>query len=192
MNTHTSKSQENKSQSIANNLSVNQSENKTPLQQENNHPGAIQLQKIQEMANNSPQVKKAAQLQALADKSSAIQNMGSSKPIQRKLIYNSTIYSHIINLIDVGEKDTALAAFNNTKEFVGKTTLAEIVNSANHYTVTNENIIRTATDSEINSASPFIPSATNGPDKFTQQKEQKNAEKARIEAEASDEIKRIG
>ncbi len=82
MNTHADKTQQNKSQSNANEPSQQQTAGESTFQfsdirpeaiaqrklQEtaNNSPRAIQFKAIQEMANNSPQVKQAAQFQAMA------------------------------------------------------------------------------------------------------------------------------
>lgn len=95
MNTHADKTQENKSQSMANAVSQKQSSSESTVQFVDNRPEAIAQRKLQEMANNSPQVrqlmsfrempnncpqvKQAAQLQAMANYSSQQQ-----QPIQRK------------------------------------------------------------------------------------------------------------
>lgn len=79
MNTHADKTQENKSQSFANAVSPKRS-GKSTFQFVDNRPEAIAQRKLQEMANNSPQVKQAAQLQAMADNHSAQQQ----QPIQKK------------------------------------------------------------------------------------------------------------
>lgn len=96
MNTHADKTQENKSQSVANAVSHRQSSSESTFQfvdnrpeavaqrklQElaNNSPRARQLKAIQEIANKSPQVKQAAQLQEMANNYSAQQQI----PIQKK------------------------------------------------------------------------------------------------------------
>ncbi|MEO0556364.1 MAG: hypothetical protein AAF149_24490 [Bacteroidota bacterium] len=66
MHTHTDKTQENKSQSVANSVTQNHSDDRSAFQFVNNRPEAIAQRKLQEMANNSPQSKQAAQLQAIA------------------------------------------------------------------------------------------------------------------------------
>lgn len=94
MNTHTEKTQRNKSQSLANENSQMESIRESAFQFIDNRPEAISQRKLQETANNSPQVKqlkaiqesainspqlkKSAQLQAVADKYSAqtIQKQG--------------------------------------------------------------------------------------------------------------------
>lgn len=152
MNTRTAKSQESKNQSIADNLSVNQIENNTPLQQENNHPKAIQLQKMQEMANNSPQAKKAAQLQALADKSSANQNIDSSKPIQRKLIYNNKVYKTMAELAAVDITAVVFSALKATTDpEIPEKSVADLVRSDNFYKIEKDQIVK-ATEEDIKSA----------------------------------------
>jgi hypothetical protein len=67
MNTHADKTQENKSQSVANAVTQKQSGGETTIQFVDNRPEAIAQSKLQEMANNSPQAKQAVQLQAMAD-----------------------------------------------------------------------------------------------------------------------------
>ena len=56
MNTRADKMQENKSRSVANGISQNQSNGESAFQFVNNRPEAIQMHKFQVMANNSPQV----------------------------------------------------------------------------------------------------------------------------------------
>lgn len=70
MNTHADKTQENKSQSVANGISQKQSSDKSTFQFVDNRPEAIAQRKLQEMANNSPQAKQATQLQEMASNSS--------------------------------------------------------------------------------------------------------------------------
>ncbi|MCI4671743.1 MAG: DUF4157 domain-containing protein [Bacteroidia bacterium] len=87
MNTYADKSQEKKSQSVANTVSQKKSSGDSTLQFVDNRPEAIAQRKLQEMTNNSsrvsqlrafqeiadnsPQVKQAAQLQEMADNYSA-------------------------------------------------------------------------------------------------------------------------
>ena len=88
MNTHADKTQKNKSQSVANETSQKQSGGESTFQFVDNRPEVIaqkklqvtQLMALQDMANNSPQVEKAAQLQAMADNHSSQQQ----QPIQKK------------------------------------------------------------------------------------------------------------
>lgn len=95
MNTHADKTQENKSQSVANEVSQMQSVGESTFQfvdnrpeaiaqrklQEmaNNSPRVLQLRSFQEMANNSPQAKQATQLQAMLDNYSAQQQQSIQK-----------------------------------------------------------------------------------------------------------------
>jgi len=81
MNTHADKPQENKSQSVANNLPKPPDIVKPISQFVNNRPEAIAQRKLQELANNSPKAKQVAQLQVTANNYSAqylkpIQNTG--------------------------------------------------------------------------------------------------------------------
>jgi hypothetical protein len=80
MNTHADKTQDNKSQSVANMAShkLDSGESRAPLV--DNRPEAIAHQKLQKMANNSPQANKAAQLQSMANNNSAKQQ----QTIQKK------------------------------------------------------------------------------------------------------------
>jgi hypothetical protein len=80
MHTHADKTQENKSQSVANPVYQKKSGDKSTFQFVDNRPEAVAQRKLQEMANNSPQIKQAAQLQAMADNYSFQQE----QPIQKK------------------------------------------------------------------------------------------------------------
>jgi hypothetical protein len=80
MNTHADKTQENKSQSVANTVYQKKSGGEATFQFVDNRPEAIAQRNLQEMANNNPRAKKAAQLQAMADNYSARQQ----HPIQKK------------------------------------------------------------------------------------------------------------
>lgn len=66
MNTHADKTQENKSQSVANGFSHKHSGSDSTFQFVDNRPEAEAQRKLQKVANN-PQEKRAAQLQAMAD-----------------------------------------------------------------------------------------------------------------------------
>jgi len=79
MNTYADKTQETKSQSVTNVTSKIQSNNEYTFQLVDNRPEAIEQQKLQEMANNSLQVKQAAQLQSMAN-----QHYAKQQPIQNK------------------------------------------------------------------------------------------------------------
>ena len=96
MNTHADKTQKSKSQSISATDSQMQSSGESTFRFVDNRPEAIAQRKLQEMANNSshvsqfkafqdivnnsPKTEQTAQLQAMADKYSALQQ----QPIQRK------------------------------------------------------------------------------------------------------------
>lgn len=80
MNTHADTTQDNKSQSVANDVSQKQISGESTFQFVDNRPEALAQRKIQEIAKNSPQAKQAAQLQGMADYHSAHQ----PKPIQKK------------------------------------------------------------------------------------------------------------
>ncbi|ERM80239.1 hypothetical protein P872_14195 [Rhodonellum psychrophilum GCM71 = DSM 17998] len=76
MNTHADKTQENKSQSVANAVSQKRNSGKSTFQFEDNRPEAVVQRKLQEMANNSPQ---AIQLKACKE---MINDSAQSAPIQ--------------------------------------------------------------------------------------------------------------
>ncbi len=88
MNTHADKTQEIKSQSVANEVSQKQGSGKATFQLVDNRPEAVTQRKLQEMVNNSPQAKQDAQLQAMADNYSNQQE----HPIQKK----KTIQTYLI------------------------------------------------------------------------------------------------
>ena len=79
MNTHTDKTQENKGQSIVNTVAQKQNNNESTLQVVDDRPEAVTQRKLQETANNSPQAKQTAQLQAMADGYSAQQEFAIQK-----------------------------------------------------------------------------------------------------------------
>lgn len=67
MHTHADKKQDNKSQSVSNEVSQKQSGGQSAFKFVDNRPEAVAQRKLHEMANYSPQMKQAAQLQAIAD-----------------------------------------------------------------------------------------------------------------------------
>ena len=80
MNTHADKTQENKSQSVSNETSQKQGGGESNFQFVDNRPEAVAQRKLQEMANNSPQVSQLMAFQDMADNHSAQQQ----QPIQQK------------------------------------------------------------------------------------------------------------
>ena len=80
MNTQVDKTQKNKNQSVSYAVPQKQSGGDFTFQFVDNRPVAIAQRKLQEMAHNSPQVRQAAQLQAMADNYTA----GQQQPIQKK------------------------------------------------------------------------------------------------------------
>jgi hypothetical protein len=84
MNTHADKTQENKSQSVANEVSQKQSGSESFFQFVDNRPEAIEQRKLQEMANNSPRAKqlKAFQKNEVPNGQETIHRKVS--PLQRK------------------------------------------------------------------------------------------------------------
>jgi len=81
MNTHADKTQENKRQTFANTTSQKQSGGESTLQFLDNRPETVAQRKLQEMANNSPQVKQFKILQNMFN------NIKKTDPIQRQLTY---------------------------------------------------------------------------------------------------------
>lgn len=73
MNTHADKTQANKRQSVAIDIAQRQGGGETTFQFEDNRPEVIVQRKLQEIADNSPQARKAAQLHAMTDNHSAQQ-----------------------------------------------------------------------------------------------------------------------
>ncbi|MGK0387116.1 MAG: hypothetical protein ACI849_001737, partial [Patiriisocius sp.] len=67
MNTHADKTKENKSQTVTAKTSQMQSGVESTFQFLDNRPESIQMQQLQELANNSAQISGIAQLQAIAD-----------------------------------------------------------------------------------------------------------------------------
>ena len=80
MNTHADKTQENKSNAVANTVSQKKSDSKPTFQFADNRAETIAQKKLQEIANNSPQAKQAAQLKSITDNHLAQQQ----HPIQKK------------------------------------------------------------------------------------------------------------
>jgi hypothetical protein len=81
MNTHADKTQENKSQAVANSLPKQQSNGEPAFHFVDNRPEAIAQKKLQEMANNSPQVKQLTAIREMFDKNSTQQ------PVQRRMTF---------------------------------------------------------------------------------------------------------
>src|SRR5688572_199074 len=80
MNTYSDKTPENKNRLLADRATKKQNGGEPASQFADNRPEAIQMQKWQVMADNSPQTKTAAQLQDMAVNYSAHQH----QPIQKK------------------------------------------------------------------------------------------------------------
>jgi hypothetical protein len=80
MNTHSDKTKENKSQTVTAETSQMQSDVESTFQFVDNRPESVQMQQLQELANNSAQISGIAQLQAMADNHSTQQQ----EPIQKK------------------------------------------------------------------------------------------------------------
>ena len=112
MKTHADKTQENKSRSVSNGKSQMQSGAESTFQFEDNRPEPVAQRKLQDLANNSPQTRQAAQLQAMADNFYSKQ-----QPIQKK--ENNTglpdnLKSGIENLSGYSEDDVKVH-YNSSK-----------------------------------------------------------------------------
>jgi len=79
LNTHAENEQENKSESFANEPTQSEGTTEATFQFVDNRPESIQMQQLQELANNSPRVAGIAQLQAMADNFTT-----QEQPIQRQ------------------------------------------------------------------------------------------------------------
>lgn len=80
MNTHADKTQENKNQSVAKDISQRQVISESFFHFEDNRPEAIAQRKLKEMTNNSPNTEQAVQLQSMADYYSTREH----QPVQKK------------------------------------------------------------------------------------------------------------
>ena len=69
MKAHADKTQENKSQSVANAVSQKQSGGESTFQFVDNRPEILQMRELQEMADNSPQVSQLRAFQEMANNS---------------------------------------------------------------------------------------------------------------------------
>lgn len=84
MNTHADKSQANKSQSVANENTQKQNGDEAALQFADSRPVALQMQRIQELANNSPQVKQLQSYQAMANSHASKTATAANAPVRQK------------------------------------------------------------------------------------------------------------
>jgi len=82
MDTHTQKTQENPSKSVANNASVKKSSNHLDFGFTDNRPEATAQRKLQEVANRIPQVQQLQAIQKMADTHVGANNISSTTPIQ--------------------------------------------------------------------------------------------------------------
>jgi hypothetical protein len=106
MKEHADKTSENKSKTVANNLSKKGNNAESTFQFENNRPESIAQRKLQEAINNSPQVTQLKSYQAMADKNSA-------QAIQRKDILEEESLQEKPEAIQKKENKTGLP--NNLK-----------------------------------------------------------------------------
>jgi guanyl-specific ribonuclease Sa len=85
MNTHADKTTENKSQSISTADSQMQSSGETTFQFVDNRPEAVLQWKLQEMANNSPQVSQLRAFPGMVENSSRVMQMKAIREIAKNL-----------------------------------------------------------------------------------------------------------
>jgi hypothetical protein len=131
MNSHTDKTQENKSQSVANAISQQQSSSDSSLQFEDNRPEAIAQRKLQEMANNNPQVKKAAQLQAKVNSKQVRPLIADNRVVQQKPVVQ------FLTTVEETAKQAATRVKNNIQEIarkLGVLKINEITSKAKEFT----------------------------------------------------------
>lgn len=86
MNTYADKTQESRSQSVANEISQNQSDNKPNIEFLGNRGETATQYKLQEVANNSPQAKQVAQLRSIANSHSARKLSAIQKKVKNKAL----------------------------------------------------------------------------------------------------------
>ncbi|MBK6265122.1 DUF4157 domain-containing protein [Marivirga sp. S37H4] len=84
MNTHADKSQENKSQSVANSIAQKNSVSEPAFQFEDNRPEAVAQKKLREIVDKSPQAVKIAQLKAMAEIQSVQLKKEEEELVQKK------------------------------------------------------------------------------------------------------------
>ena len=102
------KPKENKSQSVANAVSKKQGGGESTFQFVDNRPEAVAQRKLQEMANNSPQVKQATQLQVVADNYSGKLN----QPIQLNKVGDDVSTSYGVT----AKSDEEVGDFDETQK----------------------------------------------------------------------------
>ena len=107
MYTYANKTQENKNQSVATHIAQKQGSGST-FQFVDNRPEAVAQRKLQEMANNSPQVKQATQLQVVADNYSGKLN----QPIQLNKVGDDVSTSYGVT----AKSDEEVGDFDETQK----------------------------------------------------------------------------
>jgi hypothetical protein len=106
--THADKTQETQKKSVANEVSQRHNGEDSTFQFVDNRPEAIAQRKLQEIANNSPQVKQIAQLQAMANNYSAKQEL-----IQRKMVFGNDTEDLDASVKDNGITDSSFIKVQN-------------------------------------------------------------------------------
>jgi hypothetical protein len=84
MNTHANQTQENKSQSVANEISKKQSGGESTFRFVDNRPEAVAQRKLQEMANNSPRVTQLKAFQDMANIGSGVMQLKKTETDSKK------------------------------------------------------------------------------------------------------------
>ena len=138
MHSHADRTQENKSQSVANAVSQKQSGGEPTFQFEDNRPEAIAQRKLIEISNNSPQVKQLMSLQKMAN------NIPQSKQVVQRVIEVSgdRVYgageAEALKTTYPEEWSDILSSLNEFGH--APKTVDEAVSDERHFTVTREEV----------------------------------------------------
>ncbi len=129
---HTDKSPENKRQTAANELSKKQGGGESALQSVENHPGAIQMQSLQEMADNSSRVSQLKVIQKMMSNSGVIQlEWGDDHtPAQILLLLTGKSVEDFEN-----HRGEAFSVISNSKSSLGGAIVLGRPNSTTHLTI---------------------------------------------------------
>lgn len=144
MNTHAKNRQENKSQTVANSLSREQSAGNAAMQFVDNRSGTVAQRKLHELANNSSQVQVTAQLQEMADNSYEQQYkptqlilntefdnvaMNNNSTIQRVLIGNEALVDKYAIHVDTKKYYKIISFTPQQRETSAKYSLKSIIDA---------------------------------------------------------------
>jgi len=159
MNTQADKTQENKSQSVANTSYQKQSSGKSTFQFVDNRPEAILQRKLQETTNNSPQVKQMRVIQRMMNNSIVVQLNGEWTKFQ-KAVDSGTITIEISakqikgnpkekRMVRSGGRRSATGPVSNqSQERVLKNTIAAVRNGTARFISSTDTDFTIEVDSE--------------------------------------------